>query len=141
MSFEELQAFLDAKEIDVSLCEEKPLENASKFGRIFARSGGLTEAVKHVIEDNNYDISLKPVVCNGLAECEKALKLAKLGKLDGNFIEGMICEGGCVNGPVSLNKKPSNTMCINKYADKAKEKSVKDSIRVFKLEDINLDVK
>ncbi len=141
MSFEELQAFLDAKEIDVFACEEKPLDNASKFGRIFARSGGLTEAVKHVIADNNYDVELKPVVCNGLAECEKALKLAKAGRLDGNFIEGMICEGGCVNGPLSLNKKPSNTMCINKYADRAKEKSVKDSTRVFKLDEIELDYK
>jgi [FeFe] hydrogenase (group B1/B3) len=141
MSFEELQAFLDAKEIDVSACEEKPLDNASKFGRIFARSGGLTEAVKHVIEDNNYDVELKPVICNGLAECEKALKLAKVGKLDGNFIEGMVCEGGCVNGPLSLNRKPSNTMCINKYAERAKEKSVKDSIRVFDIDEINLDYK
>lgn len=141
MSFEELQAFLDAKEIEVSECEEKPLDNASKFGRIFARSGGLTEAVKHVIEDNKYDVEIKPVICNGLAECEKALKLAKLGKLDGNFIEGMVCEGGCVNGPLSLNRKPSNTMCINKYADRAKEKSVKDSIRIFELDKIELDYK
>ena len=141
ISFEELQAILDAMEIDVSACENKPLDNASKFGRIFARIGGLTEAVKHVVEANNYDVEVKPIVCNGLAECEKALKLAKVGKLDANFIEGMVCEGGCVNGPLSLNRKPSNAMCINKYADKAKEKTVKDSIRVFDLDKIDLDYK
>ncbi len=141
MGFEELQAFLDAKEIDASKCEEKPLENASKFGRTFARTGGLTESIKHVIEENNLDIQLKPVICNGLMECEKALKLAKAGKLNGNFIEGMICEGGCVNGPVSLNKKPSSTLCINKYAERAKEKSIKDSIRVFDISSLDLEVK
>jgi [FeFe] hydrogenase (group B1/B3) len=141
MGFEELQAFLDAKEIDVSECEEKPLDNASKFGRIFARTGGLTEAVKHVVEENKYDIELKPIVCNGLAECEKALKLAKVGRLDANFIEGMVCEGGCVNGPLSLNRKASNAMCINKYAARAKEKTVKDSIRVFEIDKIDLDYK
>ena len=24
--------------------------------------------------------------------------MAKVGRLDGNFIEGMMCEGGCING-------------------------------------------
>ncbi len=140
MSFEELQAFLDAKNIDVNSCDETPLENASKFGRIFARSGGLTEAIKQAILENQYAIDLKPVICNGLAECEKALKLAKIGKLNGNFIEGMVCEGGCVNGPVSLNKTVSNTSFINNYADNAKEKTIKDSLRIFKLNEIKLDV-
>ena len=46
MTFEELQAVFTGKNIDVSLLEETPLDNASYFGRIFARSGGLTEALK-----------------------------------------------------------------------------------------------
>ncbi len=26
------------------------------------------------------------------------MTMANLGKLEGNFIEGMMCEGGCING-------------------------------------------
>ena len=37
--------------------------------------------------------------CSGAAECKKALTLLKVGKLPADFIEGMVCEGGCVGGP------------------------------------------
>nr|WP_312579508.1 4Fe-4S dicluster domain-containing protein [Sedimentibacter sp.] len=140
MSFEELLAFLDAYEIDPVECQGSPLDNASYFGRIFAHSGGVTKAIKNSIEEQNLNIDLKPVVCDGLEECDKALRLAKLGKLNGNFIEGMACKGGCVNGPVSLYKKQSGTNIIDTHANKAREKSIKDSLKVFNLDDINLEL-
>lgn len=43
LTFEELQALFDSKEIDITTLEESVLDNASYFGRIFARSGGLSE--------------------------------------------------------------------------------------------------
>lgn len=140
MSFEELLAFLDAYEIDPIECEGSPLDNASYYGRIFARSGGVTEAIKNSILEQNLNLDLKPVVCNGLEECDKALRLAKLGKLNGNFIEGMACAGGCVNGPVSLFKKPTGTNIINSHANLAKEKTISGSIKVFNLDKINLEL-
>lgn len=140
MSFEELLAFLDAYEIDPIECDGSPLDNASYFGRIFAHSGGVTEAIQNSINEQNLSIDLKPVICDGLDECDKALRLAKLGRLNGNFIEGMACKGGCVNGPVSLFKKTTGTSIINTHANKAKEKSIKDSIRVFNLDNIILEL-
>ncbi|MEE1302046.1 MAG: monomeric [FeFe] hydrogenase, partial [Bacteroidales bacterium] len=41
LSFEELQAFFDAREIDMENLEETVLDNASFYGRIFAKSGGI----------------------------------------------------------------------------------------------------
>lgn len=140
MSFEELIAFLDAYEIDPSECKGSPLDNASYFGRIFAHSGGVTQAIQNSIDEQKLNVDLKPVICDGLDECDKALRLAKFGRLNGNFIEGMACKGGCVNGPVSLYKKKSGTNIINTHANKAKEKSTKDSLRVFNLENINLEL-
>lgn len=140
MGFEELQAFLDATDVDPAECESRPLENASYFGRIFARSGGVTEAIKQAVAEQGLEVELKPVVCDGIDECDKALKLAKLGKLPGNFIEGMMCKGGCVNGPVSLFKKPTGAAVINKYGQCAKERTIRDSIRVFDLDSLNMDV-
>ncbi len=140
MSFEELLAFLDAYEIEPSECEGSPLDNASYYGRIFARSGGVTEAIKNSIYEQKLDVELKPVICDGLDECAKALRLAKMGKLNGNFIEGMACKGGCVNGPLSLFKKVTGTNIINSHANTAKEKTISDSIRVFDLDKINLEL-
>lgn len=140
ISFEELQAFLDAYEIDPIKCEGSPLDNASYFGRIFAHSGGVTEAIINSINEQNLNIDLKPIICNGLEECDKALRLAKVDRLNGNFIEGMACKGGCVNGPVSLFKKPTGNNIINNHANTAKEKTIKNSLRVFDLDNISLEL-
>ena len=35
----------------------------------------------------------------GGPECKKALTMLKFGRLQEDFIEGMICPGGCVGGP------------------------------------------
>ena len=39
------------------------------------------------------------MTCAGGEECRKAMMLLKAGKLDVDFVEGMICPGGCVGGP------------------------------------------
>lgn len=138
ITFEELQAMLDAYEINIEDCECTPLNNASFYGRIFARSGGLTEAVKHLVESDNSDISFKPVSCDGLQECIKALTLLKLKKLDGNFIEGMACMGGCIGGAASLTHGQKDKKEVDRYGSLALEKHVNDSLRVIKLEEIDL---
>lgn len=138
LTFEELQAMLDAFEIDIEKCEEIPLNNASFYGRIFARSGGLTEAVKHLVDTENTPVEFKPISCDGLIECDKALKLLKFNRSNGNFIEGMACEGGCIGGAASLHHGPKDKNEVYKYGKLALEKNVKDSLRVIKLEGIDL---
>lgn len=141
LTFEEIAAMIDAAGIDLESCEEVPLNNASYYGRIFARSGGVTESVAHIIETKNIDIEFRPVYCDGLKECDKALKLAKVNRLEGNFIEGMACQGGCISGPASLHHAPKDKTEVDKYGKLALEENVDSSLRVFKIEDINLDRK
>lgn len=138
IGFEELCALFDAKEIDVSSCSDYELNNASFFGRIFARTGGLSEAIKHVKEQYNLQTDFLPISCDGITECEKALKMAKVKKLDGNFIEGMICMGGCIGGPLSLHHGPKDKREVDKYGQLAIEKGVKDSLRVFDIKNLDL---
>jgi [FeFe] hydrogenase (group B1/B3) len=138
ISFEELCALFDAKGIDVESCEEYELNNASLFGRIFARTGGLSDAIKHVKEQYDIEAEFKPVTCDGITECEKALKMAKAKRLDGNFIEGMVCIGGCIGGPLSLHHGPKDKKEVDKYGQLAIEKGVKDSLRVFDIDKLNL---
>lgn len=140
ISFEELTAFFDAYEIDPVECDASTLDNATYYGRVFARTGGVTEAIKNSILEQNLNVDLKPVVCDGLEECDKALKLAKAGKLNGNFIEGMACKGGCVNGPVSMFKKQTGAVVINNHANMAKQQSVKHSLDDYNMKNLNLEV-
>ena len=51
LTFEELQALFDSKDIDITALEENVLDNASYFGRIFARSGGLADAVAQALKE------------------------------------------------------------------------------------------
>lgn len=51
ITFEEMQAMFSAKGIDVASMDKAQLGNASCFGRIFARCGGLAEAVKEALKE------------------------------------------------------------------------------------------
>ena len=69
-------------------------------GKYFGNSAGVTAAVVQCLKEQNFDPDqLKVKVCNGAQECKTALTMMKLGRLPESFIEGMICEGGCVGGP------------------------------------------
>ncbi|MFR6185492.1 MAG: hypothetical protein ACLUJG_08030 [Lawsonibacter sp.] len=45
--------------------------------------------------------------CSGIEACEVALLKAKRGVLDGNFIEGMACDGGLCPGAGCLVRSPA----------------------------------
>ena len=110
------------------------LDNASYFGRIFARSGGLSEAVAQALKEHNIpadQFTANPIICNGLAECDKALRLYNTDKLENNFIEGMCCSGGCIGGPGCINHSPKDANEVTKYGKTAIEQTIKSSISVL----------
>lgn len=133
LTFEELQAMVDARGIDMSKLEETSMNDASYFGRVFARSGGLTEAVGQVIKEKGLDFECKPEVCDGIDACKVALLKAKLGKLDKNFIEGMVCSGGCVGGAASLVHEPKSRMKVDQYGKASPKEGVRDAIDTYKV--------
>lgn len=138
ITFEELQAMLDAFDIDIEACEDTPLNNASFYGRIFARSGGLSAAVQNVFLTKYNDLTLKPIACDGIKECDKALKTLKFKRLEGNFIEGMACIGGCIGGASSLTHGPKDKNEVDKYGKLALEKDSEASLRILRKENIDL---
>ncbi|MBO7353909.1 MAG: 4Fe-4S dicluster domain-containing protein [Lachnospiraceae bacterium] len=133
MTFEELQALFDSKDIDITTLGETELDNASFFGRIFARSGGLSDAVAEAMKEHGEtDFELKSCVCNGIEECSLALLKKKKGVLDANFIEGMACVGGCIGGAGCLTHGEKNKAEVDKYGREALEKTITDAISVLK---------
>ena len=132
MTFEELQALFDSKEIDITSLPEDVLDNASYYGRIFARSGGLSEAVKESLFEQKIDFTVKPSVCDGIEACKMALLKKSKNVLDANFIEGMACVGGCIGGAGCLTHGEKNKAEVDKYGKEAYEKTITDAISVLK---------
>lgn len=128
MTFEELQALFDAKEIVLSELEDADMDSASYYGRIFAKCGGLSEAVNEALKEQGIDFVAKSVQCDGISACNEALLKMKMGKLDGNFIEGMACVGGCIGGPCNLTHDLRAKLGVDKYSNKAKDKTIVDSV-------------
>ena len=131
LTFEELQALYDSREIDITTLKEDVLDNASYFGRIFARSGGLTDAVKQGLREQNIDFDLKAVTCDGIDECRIALLKKSKNVLDANFIEGMACVGGCIGGAGCLTHGEKNKAEVDKYGREAYEKTISDAIAIL----------
>ena len=132
LTFEELQALFDSKEIDITTLSEDVLDNASYFGRIFARSGGLSDAVSQALKEQNIEFDLKPVVCDGIEECRVALLKKNKNVLDANFIEGMACVGGCIGGAGCLTHGDKNKAQVDEYGKEALEKTISDAISLMK---------
>ena len=132
LTFEELQALFDSRDMDLSALEEGVLDNASYFGRIFARSGGLTDAAVQALKEQGIEFQVKPVVCDGIEECKLALLKKSKNVLPGNFIEGMACVGGCINGAGCLTHGEKNKAEVDKYGREALEKNITDAVSVLK---------
>lgn len=100
---EELGAMIAAKGIDVAACEVTESYDAARpDGRGFPMSGGVTAAVCGYLTDKEM---VRPQLIDGLTR--QNMKLLKLysgpkGMQNGNFLEVMACEGGCVNGPCTM---------------------------------------
>lgn len=101
LTYEELDAMLRARNVTMQ-SSDAVLQQGSIYGKKFSASGGVTAAVVKTFQEMNVSADVNVAQCNGAAECKKALLMMKVGKLPEDFIEGMVCEGGCVNGPGSI---------------------------------------
>jgi [FeFe] hydrogenase (group B1/B3) len=101
LTTEEFGAMLYASAIEIERCT--PLVDHSVAPALrFGFSGGVTQTVGKCMGSTQ---GLKAVLIDGLDK--KAVSLLKSfaqGRCTGNFVEVMSCSGGCVAGPVTLEK-------------------------------------
>ena len=128
ITFEELQALFDRKDINITELGEELHDNASYYGRIFARCGGLSDAVQESLKEQGIEFDLKATSCNGIEECRVALIKKSKNLTDSNFIEGMACVGGCIGGAGCLTHGEKNKAEVDKYGEEAHEKTITDAI-------------
>ena len=134
ITFEELLAMFCAKEIDLSKLEGEEMDTASYFGRIFARSGGLSDAVVQALREQGVrddEFKINPQVCSGIAECKVALLKKQKNMSDVNFIEGMACVQGCIGGPACLSHGIKDKTEIDKYGQSSHHKTIRQAIDDF----------
>lgn len=133
MTFEELQALFDSRDFDLASLDDDVLDNASYYGRIFARSGGLSDAIAEAIKELGADgFDFRPEVCDGIEACKTALLKKDRNLPIGNFIEGMACEGGCIGGAGCLTHGAKNKAEVDKYGRLAYEKKITEAVAVLK---------
>lgn len=136
LTFEEAAALLGAFDIEPETCEDLEVIQASLAGRNFAKGGGLSEALGTLSEEINGEF--KTICASGSEELKQVLGKAKLNRLEENFIEGMMCEGGCIGGAGCLVSKKKSKQDLLKYANSSSEKAVENNRNLKMFEGINL---
>ena len=131
LTFEELYPLFESRGIDPETLEELPLDEASGYGRSFAHSGGVAGAVAQGLKERGVtdeQFQLKAVACSGITQCKAELMKMAKGIGDVNFIEGMACEGGCVQGAGILIRSPRNQMDVQKHAQEADGRTILEAV-------------
>ena len=119
LTFQEVDSIFKALDINPSTFDGVPTkEYASKGGRLYARTGGVSTAVYEAIEELYPEKSklFKSIKAEGVKQCKEVLDKALNKELDANFIEGMGCIGGCVGGPKALIPKEQGKVYVDRLA-------------------------
>lgn len=127
LTFEELNAMFAALDIEVTEVDDAA-DDATRYGKGFAMSGGVTAAVAKVLEEMECR-EADTVQCNGAEEVKKALLQLKAGRLKVDFIEGMMCNGGCMGGPANLTEYIKSRRVFEKKRDANGKENVGETVR------------
>lgn len=121
LTFQEVNDIFEFANIDPSKFPESEKDHSSRAGRIYAHTGGVSEAVRVTVNqlDPEKRISVKTKQANGIPECKKMIEDLKNGKIEANFFEGMGCIGGCVGGPKAIISMEKGYKNVNEYGNSA----------------------
>lgn len=137
ITFEELQALVDAKDIDMASLKGMNFDKASYFGRVFARCGGVAQAVEQALKERGVSeeaFKLNAISCDGIANCKTELMKAAKGVSKYNFIEGMACENGCIGGPACVTHGAKIFEKVDEYGRASSESSIMSSIAALEVD-------
>lgn len=137
MTYGEIRAMLRAKEIQLEP-EANDTQEASVFGKRFGNGGGVTAAVLECLKETGEDINIRVNQCNGAAECKKALTLLKVNRLPEDFIEGMVCVGGCVGGPSRHKTEAEVKKSRDQLISQADERQVHENLKNYKMDSFSM---
>lgn len=121
LTFQEVRDIFEAAAIDPAAMAESEKDHSSRAGRIYARTGGVSEAVRATVDRLRPDRSIKVRTrqADGVPACKALLDAIGRGEADANFFEGMGCVGGCVGGPRAVLPRQEGAVNVDRYGDDA----------------------
>ena len=138
ITFDEMLDLFESKNIEIEAVNED-YQESSTWGKKFAGSGGVAAAVLEVIEEMGEDVSdIKLLPCAGGAECRKALMLLNSGRLSEDFVEGMMCPGGCVGGPSRLGAEKEITKARAGLLAKADRRKILENLENYPMDKFSM---
>ncbi len=124
LNYAELNAIFEGRKIKVEDCQEVPFDKeSSKQGRNYGVTGGVASAVSMAA---NREISIKTCIINSLNK--ESIKQLKKYALDGNCPEGnlievMCCEGGCIGGNDTIEQQKTVRKSLQNLLDNSSDLS------------------
>ncbi|SCJ10850.1 Iron hydrogenase 1 [uncultured Clostridium sp.] len=121
LTFQEMRDIFEAADIRPEALEESEKDHSSRAGRIYARTGGVSEAVRVTVEQLNPDraIAVRTEQADGVPACKAMIDRLKKGEATANFFEGMGCVGGCVGGPRAILDRKTGRENVDAYGTAA----------------------
>ncbi len=122
LTFQELKIIFDTLGIVPGELKGVPsVEYASKGGKQYARTGGVSEAVEDIVKDLFPEKKhlFTSMQVDGMKNCKDLLTELSAGQNKASFIEGMGCKGGCVGGPKAIISAEEGRQKVNELAGKA----------------------
>ena len=139
ITFGELRALLRSRDMDFEPAEGD-YQQASAFGKKFASSGGVAGAVLECMKERGEDVSdIKLLKVAGGDECKKALLMLKAGRLEEDFVEGMVCQGGCVGGPSKHMTEAEITKARNALLAKADDRKILENLKDYPMDRFSMN--
>ena len=138
ITYGEFRALMRSKGVEVK-AEDNSYQESSIWGKRFATSGGVADAVLECMHERGQDTSgISYVKVAGGLDCKTTLTMLKANRLKEDFVEGMICEGGCVGGP----SKHRSEMEIKKAREgllkKADGRKVLDNLKDYPMDKFSM---
>ena len=135
LTFQEVRDIFEVADIHPAELTDEWKEHASKAGRLYARTGGVSQAVSEMAEQLQPDRKIQ--VCseqaNGTRECMEMIQRIKENLTEANFFEGMGCIGGCVGGPKAIVEKEESRKRVDIYSDEASFQTPLENPYVLKI--------
>jgi iron only hydrogenase large subunit-like protein len=121
LTFQEVQDIFDVMEINPSQMDESEKDHSSLAGRIYAHTGGVSEAVSATLKklNPNRKINIHTQKADGIPACKAMINDLMTGNATANFFEGMGCVGGCVGGPKVLIPHEIGRIQVEEYGQAA----------------------
>lgn len=141
ITYGEMVVFLRSTGIEITQFEpvEETYQEASLYGKSFSGSGGVADAVLEAMKEMGEDTSgLSVLRCAGGDECRKALLLLQNGRLKEDFVEGMICPGGCIGGPSKHEMEPLVLKARSALLESADNRNILDNLKNYPMDQFSM---